>query len=84
MQINEINLQKKQKQQEKIQNEAINFYQTTRDQEIDGQKSIMADSMNITHSIAIENVSESEERLPLNFNNRNQDRSTIQAPILNH
>lgn len=39
--------------------------------------------MNITHSIAIENVSESEERRPVNFNHRSQDRGVVQ-PVLNH
>lgn len=46
----------------------------------------MADSMNITHSIAIENVSESDERLPggSNYgNNRSSDarHGGIQAPM---
>ena len=66
MQINELNLQKKQKQQEKEKmggagslhqqhQDSANFYQTTKDQEFDGKYSVIADSMNITQSIAYEN-----------------------------
>lgn len=44
----------------------------------------MVDSMNITHSIAIENMSDNEEKLSSNYNYRNPEKAGIQSPVMTH